>query len=234
MKTLLFSLFFSSSVFCFETNLNSSELQTQVIELFTSEGCSSCPPAERYLSKLKTSPDLFKTFIPIAFHVDYWDYIGWKDKLALQKNTVRQQVHKILGNINSVYTPGMIKSGKEWRAWRFSSVLPSPLKVGKLSVNIKNSHLNVTFVAQEKPYNLNIALLGMNITSKIKAGENKGKFLTHDFVLLKHEQYPSKSPQWQFNIDEDFFNSQHTKLAFVAWVEDEKNPSPIQAVATFL
>src|SRR5213592_2728274 len=60
----------------------SSGKQTALIELYTSEGCSSCPPAETWLSRLKESPGLWKDFVPLAFHVDYWDYLGWGDPWA--------------------------------------------------------------------------------------------------------------------------------------------------------
>ena len=62
--------------------LSSGETQVALIELFTSEGCSSCPPADRWLSQLKTDPNLWQEFTPIGFHVDYWDYIGWSDEFA--------------------------------------------------------------------------------------------------------------------------------------------------------
>src|SRR3989454_6981340 len=75
---------FVATVFAQSTppTFQSSERQTAVIELYTSEGCSSCPPAETWLSRLKESPGLWKNFVPLAFHVDYWDYLGWRDPWA--------------------------------------------------------------------------------------------------------------------------------------------------------
>ena len=58
----------------------SAPTQTALLELFTSEGCSSCPPAERWLTSLKESARLWKEFVPVAFHVDYWDHLGWRDR----------------------------------------------------------------------------------------------------------------------------------------------------------
>ncbi len=234
MKTIVLFMICSFSVLATEINLKSTDNQTQVIELYTSEGCSSCPPADKYLSGLKHSAQLFKTFVPIAFHVDYWDYIGWKDKLALQKNATRQQVYKIVGNFNSVYTPGVLKAGKEWRSWRFADIKASPIKVGRLAIQVKDNRLTAHFDGKKAPHNLNIALLGMNITTKVRAGENKGKILKHDFVLLKHEMYPAKKPDWDFLLPKDFLQSKHEKTVFVVWVEGETNPAPLQAVATYL
>lgn len=91
--------------------------KTTVIELFTSEGCSSCPPADNWLSGFKSDPRLWKQIIPLAFHVDYWDYIGWRDRFASPAFSARQSDHKKQGNIRSVYTPGLVVDGREWRGW---------------------------------------------------------------------------------------------------------------------
>ena len=238
---LLFTILIASS-FLAQSNdfeLESGINQTQVIELYTSEGCSSCPPADRWISQLKQSKDLWKTFIPMAFHVDYWDYIGWKDKLALANNSLRQQLHKIFKNIPSVYTPGLLKAGKEWRAWRFNqsrNVISSPIKVGKLTAAINQSHLTANFLPTKplENYKLNIALLGMNIKNSIQAGENHGKLLMHDFVVLKHKTYLSSTPVWGLALDSNFFKHVYQDLAFVVWIEGENNPAPIQAVGRFL
>src|SRR4029077_9083235 len=64
----------------------SGDTQSSLIELFTSEGCSSCPPAEKWLSALKSSSDLWKKAVPVAFHVDYWDHLGWRDRFANQNS----------------------------------------------------------------------------------------------------------------------------------------------------
>ena len=73
------------------TTFESGETQSTLIELFTSEGCSSCPPAEKWMSALKSNQDLWKTIIPVAFHVDYWDRLGWRDCFAKPEFTSRQQ-----------------------------------------------------------------------------------------------------------------------------------------------
>src|SRR5436309_15974793 len=75
--------------------------KVRLIELFTSEGCSSCPPAEAWLSKLKSDPRLWKDFVPLAFHVDYWDHLGWRDPFA-SKEWTRSEERRV---------------GKEWSYW---------------------------------------------------------------------------------------------------------------------
>src|ERR1700752_821515 len=89
--------------------------KTHLIELFTSEGCSSCPPAEAWLSKLKSEPRLWKDFVPIAFHVDYWDRLGWRDPFASKEWTARQYQYSNAWKAETVYTPGFVLDGREWR-----------------------------------------------------------------------------------------------------------------------
>ena len=95
----------------------SSESQVSLVELFTSEGCSSCPPAEKWLSDLKAAPGLWKHFVPVAFHVDYWDYLGWRDPWASKAFSDRQRAYAQLWRGDSIYTPGFVLNGQEWRSW---------------------------------------------------------------------------------------------------------------------
>ncbi|HVY71138.1 MAG TPA: DUF1223 domain-containing protein, partial [Verrucomicrobiae bacterium] len=93
------------------------EQRVSLLELFTSEGCSSCPPAEEWLSRQKASQDLWKTFVPVAFHVDYWDYLGWRDPWASHAHTTRQQAYANAWRAESIYTPGFVLNGKERKGW---------------------------------------------------------------------------------------------------------------------
>lgn len=78
-----------------------------VVELFTSEGCASCPPADRYLAELATQRDL----LPLSFHVDYWDYIGWRDRFAMPAYGERQRAYAQAKGENMVYTPQIVIAG---------------------------------------------------------------------------------------------------------------------------
>lgn len=80
-----------------------------VVELFTSQGCSSCPPADRLLAELARSGDV----IALAYHVDYWDYLGWRDTLASADNTARQNDYREAFAARSVYTPQAVINGRE-------------------------------------------------------------------------------------------------------------------------
>ena len=93
----------------------SGRSRVALIELYTSEGCSSCPPADRWLSKLRNERQLWRDYVPIAFHVDYWDYIGWRDRFAHTEYSNRQRQYQREGGTGVVYTPGFFNNGEEWR-----------------------------------------------------------------------------------------------------------------------
>jgi len=89
----------------------SSERQTALLELYTSEGCSSCPPAERWLSEQKDSLGLWKNFVPLAFHVDYWNSLGWRDPWSSAQASQRQKAYAQLWQSESIYTPEFVLNG---------------------------------------------------------------------------------------------------------------------------
>src|SRR5258708_30257782 len=93
----------------------SEDTPATLLELFTSEGCSSCPPADAWMSKLKTNPGLWKRVVPVVFHVDYWNGLGWPDRFAPAANTARQHRYAAAWRSNSVYTPGFVLNGHERR-----------------------------------------------------------------------------------------------------------------------
>ena len=97
--------------------LRSGPARTRLIELYSSEGCSSCPPADDWINALARSPRLWKDFVPVVFHVTYWDYIGWKDLYANPAYDARQRAESSAWGERSTYTPGLALDGEEWRDW---------------------------------------------------------------------------------------------------------------------
>src|SRR5512134_3098532 len=120
-----------------QIQFQSATNRTELLELYTSEGCSSCPPAEAWLSRLKSSPRLWKDFVPVAFHVDYWDYLGWRDPFGTADYSERQRAYAAQWKSRSVYTPGFVLDGKEWRGWFSRDDLPrvSNQPTGKLTAS---------------------------------------------------------------------------------------------------
>src|SRR5215469_18249315 len=156
-----------------DRGFESGPQRTHLIELFTSQGCSSCPPAEAWLSKLKGEPRLWKDFVPIAFHVDYWDRLGWRDPFASKEWTTRQYQYSTIWKNESVYTPGLVLDGREW----FGRSIPPAAtdKPGVLKLSINDQKIAAQFVGSEaaiKDLDLHLATLGFDLTTRVTAGEN--------------------------------------------------------------
>lgn len=223
-----------------QVELSSGKQQVVLLELFTSEGCSSCPPADRWLGRLKADPGLWKKFAPIAFHVDYWDYIGWEDRLAQPEFGDRQRRYAAEAGARAVYTPGFFRSGDEWLGWRSTkSVAGQDIDVGDLTVRISGDDVTARFDALGQNYGgleLHVALLGMNLETQVRAGENSGKTLRHDFAALGVVFVPMANAGTAYTavtrLPETAGRAQ--PLAIVAWVSGDKRQRPVQSVGGFL
>ncbi len=184
--------------------------QAQLVELFTSEGCSSCPPADGWLSSLKTQPQLFRSVVPVAYHVTYWDYLGWEDTLGLPAHDARHRSQAAFAN-SAVYTPGVFLQGREWRSWRRHPEGPMPAaadEVGELRAEADNGRIQVTFTPapgiRVNAPEVFVTYLRMNETTQVRAGENRGRELTHDFVAgaVARERLQLESGVWQVTLPE--------------------------------
>jgi hypothetical protein len=173
-----------------EVSISSGPERVALIELFTSEGCSSCPPAEAWFGKLESDPRLWSQFVPVAFHVDYWDRLGWRDPFAKREFTERQRHYASKWSAPSVYTPGFVWNGAEWKGWFRGEALPGveAAAAGRLSLRAENRRQwRVAFVpdgSTVKPAFVHVALLGSGLSSDVKAGENRGRRLNHAFITL--------------------------------------------------
>lgn len=190
-----------------------------LVEVYTSEGCSSCPPADKWLSSLVVHPNLFKKFVPIAFHVSYWDYIGHKDRFADERANNRQRAHAARVNARNVYTPELFVSGMESRDWKGAAFISKPIEKGSLLKIIKKDNGEFEAVSENKNAIVHIAQLSFSEVTKPKRGENAGVELKHDFVI---KQWNTKSLK-----PKPISNS-----AIVAWIENEKG-TPLQATGAW-
>jgi hypothetical protein len=168
-----------------DVNFESGPQRVHLIELFTSQGCSSCPPAEAWLSKLKAEPGLWKDFVPLAFHVDYWDRLGWRDPFASKEWTARQYQYSANWKSESVYTPGFALDGREWMGRTIPPVATE--KPGALKLSITNGKVIGEFIpigGAPKNVDLHVALLTFDLATNVTAGENNGRKLSQDFVVM--------------------------------------------------
>jgi len=220
----------------------SGDMQTTLIELFTSEGCSSCPPADAWISQLKDSPELWKKVVPVAFHVDYWDGLGWPDRFAKPEFTARQRQYVATWPADSVYTPEFVVNGREWRDWYGNHALSHepPTKAGNLRVTLSNETQVTAVFAREdsrtSPVQLHIALLGSNLESDVKRGENSGRKLRPDFVVLQLDKIDmvNGADHWTGSVSFAPNATADKPTAIAAWVTSGGNITPIQATGGWL
>ena len=223
----------------FSVTFTSPVQQNTLLELYTSEGCSSCPPADRWLSKLKNNKKLWTEIVPIAFHVDYWNYLGWKDEFSKTEYSQRQRNYARWHNLRTIYTPGFVSNGKEWNGWRRGrTVSTSGNQVGQLTVHVNKDVVTARFNPINKitnPVVLNVAWLGFDLETEVRAGENEGKKLKHDFVSFNTNaikgNIDNDSYTWEFKANTEGLPAS-SGAAF--WVTIGENPTPIQAAGGWL
>jgi hypothetical protein len=238
IRTLIALLVLTTASAGAETVFESKPSRTHLLELFTSEGCSSCPPAEAWLSTLKKEPQLWRDFVPIAFHVDYWDHLGWRDSFASKMWTARQYEYAAHWKSGSVYTAGFVLDGHEWRNESVPS--PSAEAAGILTIRLSNGdQATVSFQPASgggREYEIHLARLGFGLSTEVKAGENTGRKLRHDFVVLsltnetmggggtRELRFPAAASK----------QTAEARSALAAWVTEAGQMEPIQAVGGWL
>lgn len=167
-------------------------LVTPVLELYTSEGCSSCPPADQWVSAFKG-----KDLVVQAFHVGYWDYIGWTDRFAAPAHTARQREIAGRNRLRNIYTPQVVVNGRDWPQWRGAEQrITSQKNAARIRIALRQlaadqfeavvSQVNTTAPVPAWAAYWTVTEHGHN--SRVKAGENAGEFLQHDFVVRQYTQ----------------------------------------------
>src|SRR5256886_9023522 len=149
-----------------ETVLESKPARAHLIELYTSEGCSSCLPAEEWMNGLKNQPRLWQDIVPVAFHVDYWDHLGWRDPFASKIWTERQADYSARWKKESVYTPAFVLDGKEWQAGKLPDA--STETPGVLKIAIDGERVTAAFQASPGstgPSDVHVARLRFSFTA---------------------------------------------------------------------
>ncbi len=163
-----------------------------VIELYTSEGCSSCPPADRWLSKWTAQPDV----IALAFHVDYWDHLGWKDPFGSPAHTARQRQQQAVNGSRFSYTPQVAINGIDIRLWSgLRPPIAMPTAASPVHVLLSREGDHYTALVQPAagaPERLAAywVITENQHLSAVKAGENRGETLLHDFVVREYRPVP--------------------------------------------
>lgn len=207
-------------------HFTSGEGRTHLLELYTSEGCSSCPPAEAWLGGLRDAPGLWRDFVPVAFHVVYWDQLGWRDRFASKEFTARQYAYSAAWGSDTVYTPGFVLDGAEWR--KSAPPTAAATKAGLLAVEYADDGACAVKFAATGDYEVHVALLGGGIVSGVKAGENEGRTLHHEFVALALAAAPLRDGAAELKLPRGD-DKGVTRHAVAVWITRRGSPTAVQA-----
>ena len=216
----------------------SGNARAVLLELYTSEGCDSCPPADRRLSALKARDDLAGRLVPLAFHVDYWDRLGWKDRFGSAQFTERQYAMAAAARSRSVYTPQFLRNGRDWRGTEPFADLSAQTPGASLRLQLAfatEGILSIEGEARMARGGLDawLAVYEHNLESAVRRGENAGKTLRHDYVVRKLigpiaadrearsslRQRVALAPEWK-----------RPDLGVVAFVQDRSSGEVVQAL----
>jgi hypothetical protein len=171
---------------------------TALVELYTSEGCDSCPPADHWLSSLFAQGFRPDQVVPLALHVDYWDYIGWKDPFAKGEFSTRQRKLAAMRRPVIVYTPQVLLQGQDFRRWAGDDFAERVMRINSRAARARialairaiepgaiRADLSATLFdpAEGKNAAVYLAAYENRLASDVKAGENRGRRLEHDFVV---------------------------------------------------
>lgn len=222
-----------------QVTARSGPARSTFVELYTSEGCSSCPPADHRFSALLKHPDLWRGVVPVAFHVDYWDYLGWKDRFSSTEHSRRQRAYAAHWGKDSVYTPMLVVGGREDRSWNIYGILPGREEAGRLEASADESaaHVKYTPPTGGKSWVAHAAILGSGLRSRPSSGENTGQLLQHDFVALTVVTAPLRLKDGiAYEADLSFGSiseGKDARRALAVWVTEDGSPEVVQCAGNY-
>ena len=199
MKSTVLTLFILPFLLSVTFNTENKDIVTEnpvVLELFTSQGCSSCPPADKLLKEVKSD-----NVIALSYHVDYWNYIGWKDPFSKESFTNKQRKYGTKFYSNSIYTPQLVVNGKEHfvgsNRLKLKSKIEAYSKVKSRSTislsKVKNENGIVKFSYDinnlQANENLRIVLVINERKTSIKRGENRNRELVNSNIVVSEQQF---------------------------------------------
>jgi hypothetical protein len=218
----------------------------RVIELYTSEGCDSCPPADRWLSSVAAQPEV----VALGFHVDYWDRLGWKDRFGSPAHTERQRQLQSTSGVPFSYTPQVIVDGRDWRGWpglprrAQPSAAAAPLQLrldGSIATveRLGDASAGAPSTAATNRQGGHAAAAGWSAywavtedghQSQVRAGENRGATLRHDRVVVLYRPVgdvpAGGSGRWTLDLG----SGAAAPSRRIAFVVVDSSQRPVQAV----
>jgi hypothetical protein len=222
-----------------------------LVELYTSEGCSSCPPADRWLATSFRPASGTARAIALAFHVDYWDRLGWRDRFASVQFTERQYDAMRANRGRFVYTPQVLIQGRDFPDWargaRTTAAIDAaqaepPRAVVRLAARATREAVTVqaraeiASAADRDGTALFVALVDSGLVSQVAAGENRGERLTHDHVVRALHKGPAARAGGTAGVDLTlpWPAERGSAPSLVAFVQNTRTGNVLQAVALAL
>lgn len=221
-----------------------------LLELYTSEGCNSCPPADRWVSGLPGRGYTADRIVALAFHVDYWNNLGWPDPFSRPQYSERQRAASIRNRARVVYTPQLLLNGKDYR--RGIVLEDFGERVGTLNRDTARATIRmrmhaegatalgvtgtarVTDAAARSGAQAFLALYENNLSNVVIAGENRGKRLHHDFVVRELAGPFAVDSAGEARLERRFSLDPRWKsgdLHLAGFVQDERSGDVLQALA---
>ena len=217
-----------------------------LLELYTSEGCDSCPPADRWFSALSLGPASTRA-AGVAFHVDYWDRLGWRDRFGSAAFTERQYEQMRRHRTAFVYTPQVLLQGDDFGSWRsagepaaaLAAINARParatIELGEASIDRAtigvDIHVRIPSAADRSNAVVVVALVQSGLESDVKAGENAGKRLLHDHVVRAWRSGLAVGPTGELRQRINLpLPSERGPLEIIAFVENDASGDVLQAL----
>ncbi len=238
-------LLFAAEPALAECAVQSGTQRVALLELYTSEGCSSCPPADRWLASLGPKGLAPARVVPLALHVEYWNYLGWADPFSQARFTERQQAYRTRGGAGAVYTPQFILNGREYRGWfrgedltrRLDAASTARATIALKVTRADDATLDITgevSVAEtaRRQAGVYVALFENNLANNVNAGENRGEHLRHDYVVRRLEGPFSVPANGRLALRQRFALAPDWKradLGVVAFVQNHASGEVLQA-----
>lgn len=222
MKKLLLTLFMIPIL------ATAQEKSVVILELFTSQGCSSCPPADVLLNEVSSKDNI----IALSYHVDYWNYIGWKDPFSNPKFSDKQRRYSRKFNSSSIYTPQVVVNGEEHFVGSNRTIMKSKIKdyankENRNSIAVSNIHKEEALIsfdynvagAIEDTY-INVILVLNEKTTQVKRGENRNRTLKNTNIVVAQNILKLNNNQGRGTMIIPEFVDQNDKLSLVVLTEN--------------
>lgn len=248
--TLILAALFASAPAAPATCSAASPAHTvALVELYTSEGCSSCPPADRWLSSLEGSGFRRDQVVPLALHVDYWNHLGWPDPFSQAQFSARQRQVAEWNRLGFVYTPQVTLQGRDFAAWRSSARFADAVQAinrrpagaglelklrsypGRLALTLRAAVANPGAHGHAQAF---VALYQNRLSTEVPAGENAGRTLHHDHVVRIWRGPFETDSDGRIALDQVFHldaGRVPAHLGVAAFVQDAGSGEILQALA---